>query len=103
MQRTTAGFGVWGVGYGVWGVAGAKPTNQPCDGVPGPRLDWNSSEGGLAGDAEGGRIGEAREQNLGGGRIGMVGELEGKPAVCGGEFEGRDADAVDAESGELVV
>jgi hypothetical protein len=60
MQRTTVGLGfrVWGLGVRVWDLgsrvggvgelsrdrasggraAGAKPTNQPCEGVPGPRL-----------------------------------------------------------------
>jgi hypothetical protein len=31
----------------------------------------------------------------------MVSDLESKPAVGGGEFEGCDADRVDAEGGEL--
>jgi hypothetical protein len=117
------GSGVWGLGSGVWGVRCRRVFSGLCDwsksdepavrggsgtevGGSGFSGDGDAAEGGLAGDAEGGRVGEAGEDNLGSG--GLVGdgvrtgfELEGKPAVGGSKFERSDADAVDAESGEL--
>jgi hypothetical protein len=38
---------------------------------------------------------------LGGLGVGVLDDLEGEPAVGGGEFERGDADGVDAEGGEL--